>query len=205
MGKNSGRTRTIKGAELPTPKYAKNVRDLVTVKDPRVYNEFKKAMSRFHATLGIRQRTIKLADFQGRYRNSYGLHQTRAGKSEFVLLNAKYFDKDFKTIERDYRKSNYGANPWINITAKPVQHTLIHELGHALWNNHLTSKKAQNAGKEIRQLFREWKKDTTKVGYGRYGASNASEFWAEAVAKTVRGEQDKYTKEIKRIVRKYRL
>ena len=69
----------------------------------------------------------------------------------------------------------------------------------------MTGQKYVEAGKEIKLMYRNWVKDKDKENYGRYAATNISEFWAEASAKAVSGFRDKYTDGVKQIIRKYRL
>ena len=54
-------------------------------------------------------------------------------------------------------------------------------------------------------LFKSWKKDNKKSGYGKYAETNVSEFWAETVTKAIHGKSDKYTKKVKEICKKYKL
>ena len=96
-------------------------------------------------------------------------------------------------------------NGWQTKTNKPVAHVVTHELGHALWNTHKSSTNAIMAEVEIRKLYKQWKNDKKKTGYGLYSKSNINEFWAETCTKAVHGKADKYTNAVKDIVRKYKL
>ena len=49
----------------------------------------------------------------------------------------------------------------------------------------------------MNKLFKSWKKDNKKSGYGKYAETNVSEFWAETVTKAIHGKSDKYTKKVK--------
>ena len=140
-----------------------------------------------------------LADLDG----AYGVHVTVDGKSEGVYLSKKHFknatvDKVVKTKMDGYR-TNYSTK-----TNKPVQHTLVHELGHATWNSHLRSTNAVKAGVVIKNKYKQFMKDKPK-GYGSYSRSNVNEFWAETTAKAVLGENDSYTRWLKSIIKKYKL
>lgn len=44
-----------------------------------------------------------------------------------------------------------------------------------------------------------------KKGYGQYAKTNINEFWAETSAKAVRGDQDRYTRAVRGIIKKYKL
>ena len=173
---------------------------LKTIKDPKVYRATANAISRYHSVLGERQRAVKLADMPD---NTYGVHLTQAGQSKAIYLNKKHFDKSYKEIESAHRKG-YDSG-WSTRTNKPIAHTVTHELAHATWNQHMTGVKQRAAGKEINALFNTWKKDKTKNGYGRYAATNVSEFWAETSTKAVHGVADKYTKSVKSIIKRYKL
>lgn len=94
---------------------------------------------------------------------------------------------------------------WHTKTKKPVQHTVIHELAHATWNNHLDSANAKAATPAVKKLYNAWTRDRKKKGYGQYAKTNINEFWAETSAKAVRGDQDRYTRAVRGIIKKYKL
>lgn len=95
---------------------------------------------------------------------------------------------------------------WVEYeTNKAVAHTVTHELAHATWNANMTGANQKAAGKEVNKLFKSWKKDNKKSGYGKYAETNVSEFWAETVTKAIHGKSDKYTKKVKEICKKYKL
>lgn len=84
MGRNSSGTRgglqpgdaTFKGKiSKPEP--------LVNMKDPAAYKATKEAISRYHAVMGVRQRSVKLADLPA---GTYGVHVTVNGKSDGCIL-----------------------------------------------------------------------------------------------------------------------
>lgn len=97
------------------------------------------------------------------------------------------------------------ASGWSTKTNKAVAHTVTHELAHATWNANMTGANQKAAGKEVNKLFKSWKKDNKKSGYGKYAETNVSEFWAETVTKAIHGKSDKYTKKVKEICKKYKL
>ena len=190
MGKSSGTDRGGFGRGDGT--YGgkiNNVRDLATIKDGAVYKEMKEGISRYHSVMGVRQRSVKIADLPDRVN---GVHVTSArSESEGVFLNSKVFDNLSRSQIRQRVNSAYDSG-WSTRTNKPIQHTITHELAHA-------------AGKEIVALRKQWAKDTKKKGYGDYSKTNTNEFWAEVVAKAVHGTPDKYTRAAKAIVKKYKL
>lgn len=178
-----------------------NVRSLKTIKEPQVYKEVGKAISRYESALGIRQKEIKLADLPS---NVNGVHATSAdGRSEGIFLNSKVFNKTKKEIEA--RTRNAYESGWSTVTNKPIAHTVTHELAHATWNNHLKGDKYEKAGVEIKELYKKWSGDGNKKGYGEYARSNVNEFFAETVTKAVHGVSDDYTKAVKGIIKKHNL
>lgn len=200
MGRNSGGVN--KGVADGGGNYVgkiKNVGSLVEMKDPAMYRATKEAISRYHSVMGVRQREVKLADFEG----AYGVHVTADGKSKAVYLNRDHFNQGAKAV-KEVHSSNYKTG-WMTETNKPIAHTVTHELAHATWNNHLTGANHIAAGKEIRNLYRKWRNDQSKKGYGKYSKKNINEFWAETVTKAIHGTSDNYTKKVKEIAKKYKL
>ena len=160
-----------------------------------------RAISSYHSVVGVRQREIKLAELGD---NTLGVHVTKAGQSEAIYLNSKSFKNSKKSDIVKQTKEGYKSG-WHTETNKPVAHTITHELGHATWNSHLTGTRQRAAGKEINKMYKEWKDDKKKKGYGRYANTNVNEFWAETVTKAVHGNADKYTRKAKSIIKKYKL
>lgn len=198
MGRNSGGTpggaqgkdgdSTYKGS-------IKNVEPLVKMKDPQMYKATKQAISRFHSVMGVRERSIKLADLSG---PTMGI----SGK-DGIFLNKKYYNKGYKKmvqIEKKDYKSGFSTK-----TNKPQAHTVTHELAHSLWSTGKAGANHKAAGNEIRKLYSSWKKDKKKSGYGEYAKTNIDEFWAETVTKAMHGKADKYTMAVKNIAKKYKL
>lgn len=203
MGRNSGGVGARGGLQPGDATYKgsiKNVESLIKIKDPQVYKAVGEAISRYHSVLGVRQRKVKLADLGA---GTLGVHVTDGGQSEGVYLNKKSFNQKRNKIIADTKKGY--ASGWHTKTNKPIAHTVTHELAHATWNEHLTGAKHRAAGKEIRSLYTQWRKDKKKSGYGSYARTNVSEFWAETVTKAVHGKADKYTKKVKAICKKYDL
>lgn len=176
------------------------VETLKNIKDKKLYNAMKSAISRYYAALGMPQKEVKLADLQG----AYGVHVTENGKSKGVYLNKAIFKGGTVKSVTEQKKKDYKSG-WATKTGKPVAHTLTHELAHATWNSHLTSTKAKAASKEIKALYKKWSGDKRKKGYGKYSKTNVNEFWAETITKGIHGKSDKYTKAAISIAKKYKL
>lgn len=201
MGRNSSGTRG--GLQPGDSNYKgsiKNVESLKNIKDPQVYKEVTAAISRYHSVLGVRQKNVKLADLGS---GTLGVHVTANGASEAIYLNKKTFNQGKSAIVSQ-TKAGYDSG-WHTKTNKPIAHTITHELGHATWNSHLESANAKAATPEIQKLYKQWKSDKKKSGYGTYSKSNINEFWAETVTKAVHGKADHYTKGVKSIIKKYGL
>lgn len=206
MGRNSGGVVNVSGGGAAAgivAKAVKNSRSISTIKDRSVAKELQQGISRFHAVLGVRERSVRIADLSGM--NALGVTYIGGeGKSSGILLNEKFFDRKRKAIITDVRKKHYDTG-FKNRTNAPLQHTITHELAHATWNASMTSANARGAKKEITQLYHRWLGDKKKKGYGSYGATNVSEFWSEAITKAVHGKADRYTKRVINIARKYKL
>ena len=162
--------------------------------------QINRAISRYEAVMGVRERTIKLADIPG----AYGVTFIGANGSQGIYLSRKHFDQSKKKFEADYKKANYESG-FKNVTNRAAQHTVTHELAHATWTSSYTSTKHRAAGKEIQKLYHSWAKDKKKKGYGTYGKTNVDEFWAEVITKGIHGRSEKKTKKAIGIARKYKL
>lgn len=201
MGRNSSGVRggMQPGDSTYKGKVAK-VQDLAKMKDPEMYKAAGEAISRYHSVMGVRQKKVKLAELSD---GTLGVHLTVDGVSEGVYLNKRHFNAGAKEVKAVTRKG-YDSG-WSTRTNKPIAHTITHELAHATWNNHLRGANHKAAGNEIKRLYNSWLKDTSKKGYGKYARTNVNEFWAETVTKAVHGTSDKYTQEVKRIAKRYKL
>ncbi|WP_392436447.1 hypothetical protein ACF3N7_05295 [Cruoricaptor ignavus] len=177
----------------------KNKESLKNMKNRELQREIQQGIAKYESRLGIRTRNIMLADLQG----AYGAHVTANGESEGIYLNKRTFKngtvKKINSVKEDAYKSGF-----LTRTNKPVQHTIVHELGHATWNSHLKSANAIAAGKSIKTKYQQFLKENPKA-YGRYSKSNVNEFWAEVTTKAVLGRNDKYTRFVKNTIKKYKL
>lgn len=171
---------------------------LKELKDTQLRRTIQQGISKYESRLGTRT-NVRLANLEG----AYGVHVTQNGKSAGVYLDRKTFLKANVAKINSVKRSAYSSG-FLNKTNKPTQHTVVHELGHATWNNHLTGKKQQSAGKEINKLYKTFKKQNPKK-WGTYGKTNVNEFYAEGIAKGVLGKSDKYTKSLIKITKKYDL
>lgn len=201
MGKSSGSDRGGMGKD-GGGNYTgtiKNPESLKNIKDRELQREIQQGISKYESRLGIRTTNIMLADLSG----AYGVHVTSGGKSGGVYLSKKHFKNATVAKVVQVKKGGYKTK-FSTPTNKPVQHTLIHELGHATWNSALSSKGAVGASKSIRTMYNTFKREKPK-SYGSYAYSNVNEFWAETTAKAVLGKSDKYTRFVKTTIKKYKL
>ena len=209
MAKTSGTTRGKKsdgGLRVGDEQYkgkVGRVESLSTIKNKKVYDEVMHAISRMHAVLGATQRKVKLADLED---GVGGVHVTRNGKSEGVYLNKSIFQPAEATTQSvaSWAETGYRSHH-LTETNNPAGHIAAHEYAHALWNEHLSDSKSVTAGKDIKQLYKQWTRDKKKSGYGAYASTNVSEFFAELATRAVHGQRDKYTDKLKEIIRKHRL
>lgn len=176
---------------------------LVSIKNPTVYKSVKEGISRFHSVLGVRQKDIKLAKLDP---GVGGVHITANGVSKQVVLNKSVFNGKNTTTQSISKWAEAGyKSGHLTKTNKPVAHIVTHELAHATWNSHLKSPNARAASKSVNTLYKSWRKDKKKSGYGKYATSNVNEFFAEVSTKAVHGKADKYTRKVKDIIKKYDL
>lgn len=176
---------------------------LSTISNPQVYKSVKESISRFHSVLGVRQKDIKIATLQA---GVGGVHISQGGASKQVVLNKSVFNGKNTTKQsvEAWAATGYKSGH-LTKTNKPVAHIITHELAHATWNASLSSPNAKAASKSVSSLYKKWKADKGKSGYGKYASTNVSEFFAEVSTKAVHGKADKYTKAVKGIIKKYKL
>lgn len=169
-----------------------------------VHREIKQAISKFHGQLGIKTREVRLADLEP---DVLGVAGSTALGPKMVYLQHKFFQNKERVIRDSIRKSYRRGHT--TTTNQPLQHVIIHELSHTVWTNHFMTPKHLRAGREIRTLYSEWRRDR-KAGfgskkYGNYAGTNINEFVAETLTKSVIGNSDTYTRRLRAIVKKYKL
>ncbi len=176
----------------------KNVGSIKEIKDRALQRDLQQGISKFESRIGVKHK-VELADMNG----AYGVHVASGldGKTVGIYLDRK----SFKTKEQVIKaKENAYKTNFSNKTNKPTQHTVVHELAHAVWNSHQKSAKSQKAGEEVNKLYKTFKKYNPK-SWGSYGKTNVNEFYAEGITKGVLGKSDKYTKSLIKITKKYGL
>ena len=179
-----------------------NEGSLTEIKDVKLRREIQQGISKFQSRIGITKGVnVKVADLDG----AYGVHLTNiaTGKSAGIYLNRKTFinakSKDIIAVKKRAYESKF-----LNSTNKPTQHTVIHELGHSVWNSSMKGEKIAAATPEIRKLYNSFQRANPKA-WGSYGKSNINEFVAEGIAKGILAKPDRYTKSLFKIIKKYKL
>lgn len=194
---NSNGTILTSGA---TKQMLSSAESISKLPDREVVLQLQRGISRYEKVMGVRERDIKVATVRG----AYGVTYLNQDGSQGIYLNKSIFSQKRNKLESDYKKQNYDTG-FKNLTNRPIQHTITHELAHATWTSSYTSTKAKGAGKEIKELYKSWSRDKSKKGYGEYGKSNVDEFWAEVITKGIHGKSDKYTRKAISIAKKYKL
>lgn len=175
-------------------------KSLDSLKHREVVKQLNRGISRYEKVMGVRERTIRVANIG----DAYGVTFLNSDGSQGIYLNRRFFNQHRNEIESQYRKTEYNKGHK-NITNRPIQHTITHELAHATWTSSYSGAKYRAAGKEINSLYNSWSKDKKKTGYGTYGAKNVDDFWAEVVTKGIHGNSDKYTRRAIGIAKRYKL
>lgn len=172
MGRNSGGSNNYaKGSSTPiavnsnghklTQKQVGKMLNTATttggMKHRDMEKQINRAISRYEKVMGVRERSVKLADISG----AYGVTYIGPNGSKGIYLSRSIFDTSKRKFEAAYKKSNYD-NGFKNITNRAAQHTVTHELAHATWTSSYQSAKHKAAGKEITSLYKSWSKDRKK-------------------------------------------
>ena len=179
-----------------------NIPGFKRIKNPEVKKQLIQALVDYDNTFGVRQEDIRLKSLKG----ALGVHWTTGGQTGWIDLDSKTFvKKDAKGVKATME---YSMNTGFLVKNKqPMRMTLAHEVGHATWNQHMTSPKAQKAGVQFQKIYNAYLKDskTSASGWGRYSKTNVSEFVAEGITKHIYGKKDKYTKAIAKTIKDFKL
>lgn len=193
---SSGRQLSAKQVE----KVLSSAEPLDSLEHREVVKQLNRAISRYESVMGVRERSVMVADIG----NNYGVTFISEDGARGIYLNKSFFNQSRNEIEAQYRQGEY-ASGHKNLTNRPIQHTATHELAHATWASSYKGTAQKAAGVEINSLYSKWKKDTSIKGYGSYARKNVDEFWAETITKGIHGNSDKYTKAAISIAKRYKL
>ena len=159
---------------------------LNNIKDPKVKAEIKEALESYSKEIGLPHEVHIIASDLAKGR----LGATDGGFS--ITLNTKYFNKTAKNATKelsDRMKAGKGVT-----TDKPLQQVLHHELAHN------TYFKLSGAKKDaVGALYKKFMSDKKVKGWGSYSKTNAEEFYAEGIAKSMTGKSDSYTKALRKL------
>ena len=130
MGRNSGGTNnyakatgsgtiavTSNGRKLTAKQMAKvsaSAESIDSLPHREVVKQLNKAISRYEKVMGVRERTIKVANLSG----AYGVTYISSNGSQGVYLSKSFFSLHRNKIEGDYRAKNY-ATGFKNKTNRP--------------------------------------------------------------------------------------
>lgn len=169
--------------------------DLVGVKgykgvtDEKVAAELQEGIKMYAKEIGLAEpMQISLETLpKGRRGVSYG--------NGTISLSKNYFGGSYaKTVKgaTDYMKSGGSVE-----TSRPVMKTLHHELGHRTYDHLSSGQKAK-----VDAIFSKFSSSkATPKGWGSHAKQNASEFFAEGMAKSLTGKSDSYTKALRKILK----
>lgn len=184
-------TVTGKGTVKTAPT-SQNSIAIADMKNKDTAKSLMKAVNKVYKELGLGTANIRLANLSGAYGATYFV----GGKVESILLDQKFFDRKKSVVAEQYEKNNYTVRQnglrFKNVTSSPVQHTITHEIGHSLWSSYKNDPASKAMDKEIRQLYREYRKDKYFKNKGEYSMSNVDEFVAETIATAIHPQRNRY-------------
>ena len=158
------------------------------VTDPKVASELKEGLEMYAKEIGLTEpHRITIESLpKGRRGVSYG--------DGSIALSKNYFGGS-------YSKTMKGATDYMNsggsvVTSRPVMKTLHHELGHRTYDYLSSSQKSA-----VHALYTKFSSGKTPKGWGTYAKHNASEFFAEGMAKSLTGKSDSYTKALRKLIK----
>ena len=162
------------------------------IKDPQMKAEMKAIIDKMHNEMGglpggrtgITVEISNTAGFRklGGSGFEYGVHT-----DGFVALNGRYFGHGYKQSE-NFMKGEMAKGKMTTVS-KPAMKTFAHELGHGYYDRLSSAGKAQ-----VAKVFSEFTSSSSTKGWGSYAKKSAAEFYSDAVAKSVLGGSDKWTK-----------
>ena len=164
------------------------------IKDPKMRAEMKAALEKMHAEMGGLPSglTVHLGgnmdvSSAGRPNVWFGVNQGNT-----ITLNKKYMGKGYDYAAKV--QTARVANGTGITTNKPGIATFVHEVGHGYYSGLSSAGKAQ-----VASLHASFKSSGSHKGWGTHSSSSPAEFYADAVAKSVLGTGDKWTKALGKI------
>ena len=165
------------------------------IKDPQLRAEMKAAVEKMHKEMG----GLPGGGYKVKIESSKEFQKLGGSGFEFgrhgmdsVALNARYWGKGYKHAEGIMKDQI--AKGKMTATSKPAMKTFVHEFGHGYYDSLSSGGKAQ-----VAKVFSQFTSSKSTKGWGSYAKKSASEFYADAVAKSVLGGSDKWTKALGKI------
>lgn len=163
------------------------------IKDTQLKAEMKAAVEKMHKEMGglptgYDVKILSSKEFQRIGGSGFEFGVNYGGG---IALNSRYFGHGYKRAE-NIMKQQIARGIFTDVK-KPAINTFVHEFGHGYYD------RLSAGGKEqVAQVFSTFKSSTTK-GWGSYSKKSAAEFYSDAVAKSVLGGSDKWTKALGKI------
>ena len=164
------------------------------IKDPQLKAEMKEAVEKMHKEMGglpsgyiVKMETSKEFQKWGGSGYEFGRH----GSNE-IALNKRYFGRGYKYAEGIMKDQI--AKGKMTATSKPAMKTFVHEFGHGYYDSLSSGGKAQ-----VAKVFSQFTSSKSTKGWGSYAKKSPAEFYSDAVAKSVLGGSDKWTKALGKI------
>ena len=167
------------------------------IKDPQMKEEMKAIVEKMHNEMGglpggrtgILIEISNSAGFRklGGSGFEYGVHGM-----DYVALNGRYFGHGYKQSE-NFMKGEMAKGKMTTVS-KPAMKTFAHELGHGYYDRLSSGGKAQ-----VAKVFSQFTSSKSTKGWGSYAKKSPAEFYSDAVAKSVLGGSDKWTKALGKI------
>jgi hypothetical protein len=164
------------------------------IKDPQLKAEMKAAVEKMHKEMGglpggneVKIVSSKELQKLGGSGFEFGVH---TGGS--VYLNGRYWGHGYKHAEGIMKDQI--AKGKMTDTKKPALKTFVHEFGHGYYDSLSSGGKAQ-----VAKVFSQFTSSKSTKGWGSYAKKSPAEFYSDAVAKSVLGGSDKWTKALGKI------
>ena len=164
------------------------------IKDPQLKAEMKAAVEKMHKEMGglpggneVKIVSSKELQKLGGSGFEFGVH-TGGG----VYLNGRYWGHGYKHAEGIMKDQI--AKGKMTDTKKPALKTFVHEFGHGYYDKLSAGGKAK-----VGEIFSSFKSAKSTKGWGSYSKKSPAEFYSDAVAKSVLGGSDKWTKALGKI------
>ena len=160
------------------------------IKDPKMKAEMKAAVEKMSKEMGGLPAGMKVEIGTAKGFQGYEWHGKVSGNT--ITLNKKIYGGSYEKAE-NRKMISIKAGMTTN-TKKPAIQTFVHEFGHKYYD------RLSAGGKmKVEQVFSHFSTTKSPKGWGSYAKKSASEFYADAVAKSVLGGSDKWTKALGKI------